>query len=254
LGRSPRELSHFSDNAGCGLSVSTRFPLRGSRPIPTACRPCRSAGFWPTECDPPLAFTLPGYSPRSAVRVPYPFVILPLAGQDQFRGRSGTTGSAIRPCRPAAALRLSAVATRTVKRLPPTMGLPPPARLGNTQAAYCRSRSRPPLAVAVRMVTRRRGLSDRPRLALPSQTYLPCGQAALGSGRDYLSATPLPAITVGMYRQPSRAGSHLPPMTPGLDRLEGEPPERPPRCGAAWACLVRPPLQEAGVLGMRSAL
>jgi len=84
LGRSPRELSHFSDNAGCGLSVSTRFPLRGSRPIPTACRPCRSAGFWPAECDPPRAFALPDYSLRWRCAFRTPFPPCPLQGKARF--------------------------------------------------------------------------------------------------------------------------------------------------------------------------
>jgi hypothetical protein len=180
LGFRPRELSHFSDNAGCGLSVATQSPLRGPRPIPTACRPCRSVSFWLTECDPPRAFTLPGYSPRSTMHVPFPFAALPLAGQGRFRGRSGTAGGAIRPYRPPACPAARRGSDSDCEAFAADGGLHHRLDPGNTQAAYCRSRFRLPLAVAVWVVTRRRSLSGQPRLALPLQTYLPCGQAALG--------------------------------------------------------------------------
>lgn len=224
MGFRPRELSHFSDNAGCGLSVSIRFPLRGSGPIPTACRPCRSIGFWPTECDPPRAFGPPAYSLRSAMPSRIPFAPYPLQGKvlsGPARHRRRCHSPLLAPACPAA----PEVATRTVKRLPPMAGLPPPARPNNTQAAYCRSRSRLPLAVAVWVVTRRRGLSDRPHLARPSQTYLPCGRPPSGRVAVTFLLHPYRLSPWECTARPGRAGQ---PSSPD-DPWSGPPGGRTPR-------------------------
>lgn len=195
-----------------------RNPRGCSGPVPTERHPCRSAGFWPTKCDSPYAFTLPGYSRRSPMRVPVSFSGAPsfsgqvsLFGPIRHHGRCHLPSSSSEvPC------SNSRVATRAMRRLPPTAGHPPPARLSPAQAAPGRSRHRLPLAVTVRALTHRRGQSARPRRTSP-----------FGRGMATFLRTLFGYHRENVPVEPEGSTSHLPPMTPRGGHPRGEPPGRP---------------------------
>jgi hypothetical protein len=129
------------------------------------------------------------------------------------------------------------VATRTMRRLPPTMCLPPSARLANTLAASCRSR---PLTT---LGSRPSGGDSqtrpvRPTSPAPPLTDVPASQpAALGLGTRLPFCAPLRATTERMHHpEPEGRSSHH------LRWPQGESGRRTPRAsplagppGLAWS-------------------
>jgi hypothetical protein len=165
-------------------------------------------------------------APRCASRTPFQEAH-PFRGRLPFSGRSGTAGGAICPCRPSSDQSRDwppKVATRTVMRLPPTTCHPPPARLSPRQAALGRSRTRLPLAVTVRALTSRRGLSSRPRRARLHGTYRPCGQPPSGWDPATFLHTRIGYHRGNVPPDPEGPDSHVPAMTPGADTPEGRTP------------------------------
>jgi hypothetical protein len=174
----------------------------------------------PSACFHPAGLLAPLHDAR-----PVPFAALPLAGQGRFRGRSGTAGGAIRPYRPPACPAARRGSDSDCEAFAADGGLHHRLDPGNTQAAYCRSRFRLPLAVAVWVVTRRRGLSDRPHLARPSQTYLPCGRPPSGRVAVTFLLHPYRLSPWECTARPGRAGQ---PSSPD-DPWSGPPGGRTPR-------------------------
>jgi len=156
-----------------------------------------------------LLTPLPDARPGLLIRDPTPFE----AGSP-FRAGPAPRAVPFVLVGPAGCLAAAAqVATWTMRRLPPMAGHLPPARLSSAQAAPGRSRPRLPLAVTVRALTRRRGLSTRPHHTSP-----------FGRGAATLLRTLNGYHRGNVPPNPRGLGSHLPAMTPGTDTPEGRTP------------------------------
>jgi len=206
LGLTPRDLSHFSDNAGDDLSVTTRTSLRcvpnrsrrSAIPVVSSAFDRRNATLrMLSPCR--ATHAAPRCTSRSPFRDPIPF-------ETSSPSRAGPAPRAVPLALvgPAGYLAVAAqVATRTLRRLPPAMGHPSPVRLSSAQAAPGRSRPRLPLAVTVRALTHRRGLSARPRRASP-----------FGRGMATVLRTLFGYHRRNVPVDPEGSTSHLPAMTP----------------------------------------
>jgi hypothetical protein len=182
------------------------------------------------------------------MRVPSPFRPYPLQGKARFGAGPAPQAvpfALIIPMPPV--FPPTWVATRTVRRLPPTVGLPPSARPANTQAACCRSRPETTLG------SRPSGVDSqtrpvRPTSPVPPLTNVPAlRQAALGLGTRLPFCAPLRASTERMHRpRPEGLGQPSSPDDPraimATLRSSRPPLAGPP--GLAWLDL----LTEADVL------
>lgn len=224
MGFRPRELSHFSDNAGCGLSVSTRAALRlaaehsrtGPDGVPSLSfrqlltdEMRRSVCFRPAGLLAPLRDARParlfsvGPAPQA---VPFALVI-PM-------GRLRTTGSDS-DCEAFAAGDGPSTTGSTRQHAGSVLPKPPQTTLRGRPSGDD-SQTRP-----VRPTSPPPPLTDVPALR----------RAALGLGKRLPFCAPLRADTERMYHSVSEDPKQ--PLSPDDPRRcpGGEPPERPPLWG-----------------------